>query len=615
MNGSQYIWILNGMSLMLTSGGLAGVLLQNVALKQNAVQSSSAPLGPAENAVDGKRNPSFAQGSCSLTKEESNPWWRVDLQNVYKVTAVMITNRNEQENKLNGAEIWIGTSLETNNATNFRCGVICHIPKGHTFFISCSSIEGRYVTVLLHGTERVLSLCEVEVYPSDSNLALRGEATQSSTSFSGDASRAIDGRRNSFFEHGSCSQTKMDEADPWWRLDLLITYAIATVKVTNRGDCCAESLDGAEIRIGNSLENNGNNNPRCASISHIRAGKTYTYHCEGGSTEGRFVNVIIPGSSRCLTLCEVEVYAAPEVEPLANVALDGKAVQSSTVYWTASVAINGDRNGVFTKESCTHTASQSSPWWRVDLLAVHRIRAVAIFNREDCCPDRLIGAQILIGNSQLYDSKENSRCGIISSVAGTSSHTFLCGDMEGRYVFVVIEGQNKFLTLCEVEVYASLPAAPEATTLAPPTESVLLSGRTVTVVGERLCWSDALFYCRRHHWDLLSLRSQEEQSEVEQLLTRSPFPLTDFVWLGLRRKIMEDRWFWMSGESMTFTKWSDKLTPEHANHPCGGIDGGEHFLWKDQPCQEHLNFICQSGAGDGAEKVYFYSSRQDTSSL
>lgn len=76
---------------------------------------------------------------------------------------------------------------------------------------------------------------------------------------------------------------------------------------------------------------------------------------------------------------------------------------------------------------------------------------------------------------------------------------------------------------------------PPPTTPSPPAVSVLLSGRTVTVVGERLCWSDALLYCRRHHWDLISFRSQEEQSEVERLLSRSPFPLTDYVWLGLRR--------------------------------------------------------------------------------
>uniref|UniRef100_A0A3Q2VUK9 Fucolectin tachylectin-4 pentraxin-1 domain-containing protein n=1 Tax=Haplochromis burtoni TaxID=8153 RepID=A0A3Q2VUK9_HAPBU len=153
----------------------------------------------------------------------------------------------------------------------------------------------------------IVFLVFLQGYPLP-NVALKGEAAQSSTLSFATASKAIDGRRNS---NGFCSHTAEDETNPWWRVDLQRSFTITAVKVTNRGDCCAERLDGAEIRIGNSLENNGNNNPRCASILHINAGKTYTYRCDGGSMEGRFVNVFLPGQPKTLTLCEVEVYAAP----------------------------------------------------------------------------------------------------------------------------------------------------------------------------------------------------------------------------------------------------------------------------------------------------------------
>ncbi|XP_074518464.1 lithostathine-2-like [Halichoeres trimaculatus] len=137
---------------------------------------------------------------------------------------------------------------------------------------------------------------------------------------------------------------------------------------------------------------------------------------------------------------------------------------------------------------------------------------------------------------------------------------------------------------------------------------MLLNDRNVTVVGERLCWSDALFFCRRHHGDLLSLLSQAEQSQVEQLLSQSPFPLTDYVWIGLRRYIMGDRWFWMSKKPMYFTKWQEAVAPHRLNHACGGMARDEPFMWDDQPCEELLNFICQSD-GDRAREVYFYSSK------
>ncbi|KTF91633.1 hypothetical protein cypCar_00034154, partial [Cyprinus carpio] len=88
-------------------------------------------------------------------------------------------------------------------------------------------------------------------------------------------------------------------------LDLLDNYYIRTVIITNRADCCPERLDGAEIRIGNSLENNGNNNPICAVIASIPIGASHSYSCP--DMEGRYMNIVVPGN-RYLTLCEVEVY-------------------------------------------------------------------------------------------------------------------------------------------------------------------------------------------------------------------------------------------------------------------------------------------------------------------
>uniref|UniRef100_A0A669DJA9 Fucolectin tachylectin-4 pentraxin-1 domain-containing protein n=1 Tax=Oreochromis niloticus TaxID=8128 RepID=A0A669DJA9_ORENI len=298
-----------------------GQLLYNLAQKKTAVQSStSSSVSIAGKAVDGNRDASFQRGSCTLTNAESNPWWRVDLVNVYTIGTVMITNRDEFENRLDGAEIWIGNSTTISDSKSIRCAVVSHIPRGQASYFPCNSVKGRYVTVFLPGSAKVLSLCEVEVYYGYPlpNVALKGEPTQSSTLSFATASKAIDGRRNSFYSDGFCSHTAKDETNPWWRVDLQRSFTITAVKVTNRGDCCAERLDGAEIRIGNSLENNGNNNPRCASISHINAGKTYTFQCDGGSMEGRFVNVFLPGQKKTLTLCEVEVYAAPAGRALSD---------------------------------------------------------------------------------------------------------------------------------------------------------------------------------------------------------------------------------------------------------------------------------------------------------
>ncbi|XP_051720706.1 uncharacterized protein LOC127496864 isoform X6 [Ctenopharyngodon idella] len=290
------------------------------------------------------------------------------------------------------------------------------------------------------------------------NLALYGKATQSDLvenpwSANGHASNAIDGNRDSHYEHGSCTATEVQD-DPWWRLDLLDQYVVTSITITNRKDCCPERLNGAEIHIGNSLLNNGNNNPLAAKISSIPGGRSLTFKWEKGIS-GRYINVFIPGPSRLLTLCEVEVYGypAPDGE---NVALGGVATQSAThVNNLASNAIDGNKDGVYSHGSCSCTSPDLNPWWRLDLLKRHKVFSVVITNTLDSVPARLNGAEIRIGNSLDNNGNNNPRCATISSIPAGFSTSFECDGMEGRYINVVTPGRKEYLTLCEVEVYGS----------------------------------------------------------------------------------------------------------------------------------------------------------------
>uniref|UniRef100_A0A8C2WE83 Si:ch211-215k15.4 n=1 Tax=Cyclopterus lumpus TaxID=8103 RepID=A0A8C2WE83_CYCLU len=141
-------------------------------------------------------------------------------------------------------------------------------------------------------------LCFVLCFNEKSqNVALRGKATQSDRRVDalGAAYNAIDGNRESNYLAGSCTHT-VEQSNPWWRVDLLQTYTVTSVIVTNRGDCCDDRLDGAEVHIGNSLQDNGAANPVSLKLTFTRR------------VEGRHVTVVLPGLNRVLTLCEVEVY-------------------------------------------------------------------------------------------------------------------------------------------------------------------------------------------------------------------------------------------------------------------------------------------------------------------
>ncbi|XP_058639037.1 uncharacterized protein LOC131544672 isoform X2 [Onychostoma macrolepis] len=228
------------------------------------------------------------------------------------------------------------------------------------------------------------------------------------------------------------------------------TYSVNRVTITNRHDCCESRIDGAEIRIGNDSSDLFSN-PLCAVVSTIPAGATYSYLCRG--MEGRYVIVNIPGTSKILTLCEVGVYVIS-----GNLATERTVTQSSTIgTWSAEQAIDFNPGFVQPSSSCSSTTAQTNPWWRVDLRYIYRISRVVITNRLDCCPERINGAEIHIGNSLENNGNNNPICAVISSIPAGVSSTYTCNDMEGRYVNLIIPGDSRILTLCEVEVYGEGP--------------------------------------------------------------------------------------------------------------------------------------------------------------
>ncbi|KAG7999308.1 Fucolectin-4 [Nibea albiflora] len=288
---------------------------------------------------------------------------------------------------------------------------------------------------------------------SPENLALRGRATQSDRykhAF-GAAYNAIDGNRDSNFHDGSCSCTS-GKPNPWWRVDLLDFYIITSISIYNRGDCCPERITGLQIHIGNSLANNGLNNPLVWKIFEVHGRPAFTKTFTG-HVEGRYVTLYLPGA-QYLTLCEVEVYGY-SVLTGENLAPQGKASQSSLLeFGLANNAIDGNHDSKWEHGSCSHTSNNINPWWRLDLGKTHKVFSVKITN-SDTDPERLNGAEIRIGDSLGNNGNNNTRCAVISSIPAGSVAEFQCNGIDGRYVNVVIPGREEFLSLCEVEVYGS----------------------------------------------------------------------------------------------------------------------------------------------------------------
>ncbi|XP_066451046.1 pentraxin fusion protein-like [Eleutherodactylus coqui] len=303
----------------------------NVALNGISTQSSTnSYFGNAQNAIDGSMAANYLRSQCSYTKKESEPWWMVDLKAPHRVMSVAITNRVLEccRERLFGAEIRIGNNPSNGGKLNARCGVISSIESGETLSFSCKGMVGQYVTVTIPGREEHLVMCEVQVFgfpvdgsedvavPKDlktpngaPNVAPKGIAQQSSLyNMYGEPKNAIDGSLDSNYLYIQCAGTS-EQKDPWWMVDLKSKYKIFTVAITNRGDCCAEKINGGEIRIGNSGEKGGTKNPICGVITSMGNGQTLAFECDG--MVGQYVTIHIPGAERSLTICEVQVFGLP----------------------------------------------------------------------------------------------------------------------------------------------------------------------------------------------------------------------------------------------------------------------------------------------------------------
>ncbi|MEP7326839.1 MAG: discoidin domain-containing protein [Gemmatimonadota bacterium] len=92
--------------------------------------------------------------------------------------------------------------------------------------------------------------------------------------------------------------------------------------------------------------------------------------------------------------------AKGEVEK--NWAVQGNPTQSSTALGAdAHRAIDGNTNGDWNGGSVTHTNQEVEPFWQIDLGESHYIDEIRIYNRTDCCTDRLHDLMVFYTNNKV----------------------------------------------------------------------------------------------------------------------------------------------------------------------------------------------------------------------
>lgn len=114
------------------------------------------------------------------------------------------------------------------------------------------------------------------------------------------------------------------------------------------------------------------------------------------------------------------------------------------------------------------------------------------------------------------------------------------------------------------------------------------SGGTETYVLQTtpMTWRDAQSFCRQHHTDLVSVKTEEQNQKVFLHANGNP------IWIGLSR----DYWKWSDNRSTSFRNWR-KGQPDNArdSEHCAVLVTSSRHQWNDDSCGRLYPFVCHGG--------------------
>jgi len=301
-----------------------------------------------------------------------------------------------------------------------------------------------------------LAVSYAALAPASANLAYKKPTAQSSTYYDGSSERAVDGNTNGDYASRSVTHTNF-QYNPWWQVDLQVIRRIEQIEVWNRTDCCIDRLSNYYIFISEQPFASGDlqttlNQPGVVAY-HITAAAAAPTIININGQSGRYVRVQLGGYNP-LSLAEVRIIGET------NLAMGRPTAQSSTYYNSGGGerAVDGNTNGDYFALSVTHTDFQTSPWWQLDLQSMQAIQRIELWNRTDCCSQRLSNYYVFVSQVPFVSLDLNTTInqpGVLTynrvAPAGSPSAIYLNGQL-GRYIRVQLAGYNA-LSLAEVQVF------------------------------------------------------------------------------------------------------------------------------------------------------------------
>ncbi|WP_275543867.1 thiol-activated cytolysin family protein [Streptococcus sp. Marseille-P8640] len=190
------------------------------------------------------------------------------------------------------------------------------------------------------------------------NIAAHKSASQSSTAYEGEASRAVDGNRDNAWDNRSVTHTDFQDHS-WWKVDLAKEEGVGTVRIYNRGDGnVANRLSNFDVIL---LDKDGKEVTR----QHIDSlNNQPTIDVQFAGVNARYVKVELNNSKTPLSLAEVEVYRSAKEKAATNAKPESKATTDFTAELNNYLfGLNYDKLNILTRkgealENYTNTSTK-----------------------------------------------------------------------------------------------------------------------------------------------------------------------------------------------------------------------------------------------------------------
>jgi uncharacterized protein (TIGR02145 family) len=262
----------------------------------------------------------------------------------------------------------------------------------------------------------------------------------------------------------------LENTTPKWTIDLGKEHSIDKINIINLTNCCKNKLKSYRVMISN--------DSAFRKTSYIKDFNNFSdpekmIDVSKDNLKGRYVRIELPGESeldevvKVLSAMKVQVLTQENISTITknlrnealnarNISLKKPTAQSSTYSTGKSTrVVDGETNGNYSNNSvsCTNEQPQDA-WWTLDLQRGYRITKINIFNRTDCCKDRLMNYRVTIADDAGFTKiKYIKEFYIAPSPKATIDLSAY--NIEGRHVKIEalkLPGRTSVVSLAEVQV-------------------------------------------------------------------------------------------------------------------------------------------------------------------